>query len=66
MLFKENSNETGTGKNGVLYIMPNTSHCNLCSNLKQDWEFNEQLFCTSPGKLIGELIVISMRDSGPV
>ena len=22
----------GTGKNGLLYIMPNTSHCNLCGN----------------------------------
>ena len=32
-LYRQSLNGTGTGKNGSLYIMLNTSHCNLWGNL---------------------------------
>ena len=34
-LFRRSLNGTGTSKNGLLFIMPNILHCNLCGNLNE-------------------------------
>ena len=34
-LFRQHLNGTSTGNIGLLYIMPNTSHCNWCGNLNE-------------------------------
>ena len=54
-LFRQSLNGTGTGKNGSLYIMMNTSHCNLYMTRNLGTVSNP--FCTLPGDLTEELMV---------